>query len=337
MPPRPFTMNPVQHIVQIIFLTMCYLWLSVCCFIVAPSEDETLHRYLERLRIPHSFTAQYILPLISSVATCSYEALLQTPAHDFVTYKKKLYKADHYTVDNGVWAVERKLLRGIDVQLGCEIEEVKPIQGGLRLRWRDPRGHHMDVFENIILAVSPNVIARIFTPLRDIMSQIPTVDVHSCIIQPRDQRPRLLVAEASQNLHIHVRCDKSSTRFLSLRSHSDWTVTYQRLRSGAFVVTNTKEEEFEHDSVLTKTRFTRVLRTVESRKLVNEIFRENNSLSKTKWRNGDSGVWIAGAWCWDGMVLLEGCVVSAMRIAEAFDVEVPWKLACKKNRNIYDQ
>ena len=35
----------------------------------------------------------------------------------------------------------------------------------------------------------------------------------------------------------------------------------------------------------------------------------------------------AGGWCWDGLVLLEGCEVSAMRIARAFGVNVPWEVA----------
>lgn len=32
------------------------------------------------------------------------------------------------------------------------------------------------------------------------------------------------------------------------------------------------------------------------------------------WVNGDEGVWLMGVWCWDGMVLFEGCVVFVMRI-----------------------
>lgn len=341
IPPRPYGMSPIQHIAQILFLGICYLWLSVCCWFVAPSEDETLHLYLQRIRIPRSFVTRYLLPLISSVATCSHEELLQIPASDFVSYKRKLYKADHCTVSDGVWAVERRLLQGVDVRLACEVQNVQPIQGGgVRLRWRatdDPKGlQHTDVFDNIILAVSPDIIARMFTPLRDVMSQIPTAQVQTFIIQPRSAFPRLSVADATRKIDQHPRGDASSsstTRFLSLRTHTDldpWTVCYQSLRSGAFIVSNA-QEKFEESSILTKARFTRVLRTVGSRKVVNEMFGKYDGLSsKPKWRNGDDGVWIAGAWCWDGMVLLEGCVVSAMRLAEAFDVEVPWASGGKK-------
>ena len=61
---------------------------------------------------------------------------------------------------------------------------------------------------------------------------------------------------------------------------------------------------------------------MESKNLVERIF-EGGQLEKG-WKNGDGGVWLAGAWCWDGMVLLEGCVISAMRVARALDVNVPW-------------
>jgi hypothetical protein len=44
-----------------------------------------------------------------------------------------------------------------------------------------------------------------------------------------------------------------------------------------------------------------------------------------QWRSGDDNVYLVGGWCWDGMVLLEGCVVSAMRVADALGVEVPWR------------
>jgi hypothetical protein len=78
-------------------------------------------------------------------------------------------------------------------------------------------------------------------------------------------------------------------------------------------------------------RFTRVLRSAESRRVINSIFGDDSetgtgSFEKAlpHWRNGDDNVSLVGGWCWDGMVLLEGCVISAMRVAEAFDVEVPW-------------
>jgi hypothetical protein len=76
-------------------------------------------------------------------------------------------------------------------------------------------------------------------------------------------------------------------------------------------------------------KFLRALRTPLSRRVVNNIFGENSTNplldeKQSSWRNGDNNVWLVGGWCWDGMVLLEGCVVSAMRVAEALNVDIPW-------------
>ena len=77
--------------------------------------------------------------------------------------------------------------------------------------------------------------------------------------------------------------------------------------------------------------FTRVLRTPQSKRIVSNLFdnvpvRYRDEKLLPEWKNGDGGVYLVGGWCWDGMVLLEGCVVSAMRVADAFGVEVPWRI-----------
>ena len=332
IPPIPVGVNPFRYVVQIILLAACYLWLSACCFLIAPSDDETLETYLGRIWIPPWFTSKYLLPLISSVATCSHEALLQFPAGDFVTYRRKLFGVDHYTAENGIWDVERKLRSGLDVRLGAEIEKVKPVNAGVRLQWLtsgDGVTHkHTCVFDHVVLAVSPNIIARIFSPLCGVMSQIPTTDVQSFVLQPKTGLSRLSIVDTDRETH-RLYTDRCKAQVVTLRSRfapTQWTAAYQQLHSGAYVATNTNEA-FDKASVLAEARFTRVLRTVESRKLISQMFSEEDQASdipKTRWRNGDGGVWVAGAWCWDGMVLLEGCVVSAMRIAKALDVEVPW-------------
>jgi len=95
------------------------------------------------------------------------------------------------------------------------------------------------------------------------------------------------------------------------------------------------------DKVLGASRFVRVLRTPESRDVVEGLFRGKGVSMKRgyvdekseedvddgeEWRNGDEGVWLCGGWCWDGMVLLEGCVRSAVQVARELGVEAPWKV-----------
>jgi hypothetical protein len=132
-------------------------------------------------------------------------------------------------------------------------------------------------------------------------------------------------------------CEQSKVRslpsvcfstYLSLCIHL-WSAVHHVQPCGV-VVTTCPFSFLDPRSVNHRARFTRVLRSPESQRIVNAIFgAESRSCIDEKsvplWRNGDDNVWLAGGWCWDGMVLLEGCVVSAMRVADAFDVEVPWR------------
>lgn len=85
----------------------------------------------------------------------------------------------------------------------------------------------------------------------------------------------------------------------------------------------------DQSKVIRSARFTRVLRSPHSRMLVNSIFQDplnRSSSALHSWRSGDDGVYLAGGWCWDGMVLLEGCIVSAMRVAKDLEVCIPWQM-----------
>jgi len=96
-------------------------------------------------------------------------------------------------------------------------------------------------------------------------------------------------------------------------------------------------EESVQANELHSATFTRVLRTPESRDIVNTIFdcRKSASLPQSKtWMSGDGGIWLVGGWCWDGMVLLEGCISSAMRVADSLEVDIPWSDRVTLNAHI---
>jgi len=94
------------------------------------------------------------------------------------------------------------------------------------------------------------------------------------------------------------------------------------IQPSGVIVTTCPFSPIDQERVIQSAAFTRVLRTPKSRAVVNEIFEPAEVYGSEKlirgWHNGDGNVWLAGGWCWDGMVLLEGCAVSAFRIAEAF-------------------
>jgi hypothetical protein len=96
------------------------------------------------------------------------------------------------------------------------------------------------------------------------------------------------------------------------------------------ITTYPLDTSIDDSKILHRARFTRVLRSIRSREVVNSIFAprsesKNERQSQDGWKNGDGGVYLVGGWCWDGMVMLEGCIVSAIRVADALGVDVPWR------------
>ena len=155
---------------------------------------------------------------------------------------------------------------------------------------------------------------------------------------------------------IHLRTTSHPSNMVFHKSLTPWTLLNIGTSSPSAVTESTHIHPpgvllttgsifpIKEETVVEANRFVRVLRTPESRDVVEVLFRgEHVSLRKSyeddvresekevgkeeeEWRNGDDGVWLVGGWCWDGMVLLEGCVRSAVRVSKELGVEVPWKV-----------
>lgn len=193
----------------------------------------------------------------------------------------------------------------------------------------------------------------------------------------RGEEGRLILATngnaTREKLRIHANGRANQVESITLRTDfaSGKTEAAHQVSCGAVVITNPLSPRDDHEdddhskdkhgttdvgagagagkaTIIHRTCFTRVLRTVSSRRAVNWIFSsrgkqqwqrqcqeprllghdeegsEDHDLDHVAWRNGDDGIYLVGGWCWDGMVLLEGCVVSAARVAEEMGATVPW-------------
>ena len=166
---------------------------------------------------------------------------------------------------------------------------------------------------------------------------------------------------------IQLRTSASSTTMVFNNSPSQWTLLNNQgkksppslvtesthIHPPGVLLTTSSIYPLKQDKVLGSSRFVRVLRTPESRDVVECLFRDkgvrvkkgyvddgdeksgaagdtgsgaDRQSGEQEWRNGDDGVCLVGGWCWDGMVLLEGCVRSAVRVARELGVEVPWEV-----------
>ncbi|KAH7093024.1 hypothetical protein FB567DRAFT_624353 [Paraphoma chrysanthemicola] len=331
--PRPSTVGTIQYLVEVLYLIVCYGWFSLCCFFIAPHAGETLRQFLGRTWTPRRFVTYYLLPLISGVTTCPHEKLMNFPASDLIEYKRRTHRAPHFTVSEGVKSVQDLLIKDIDYELNAVVKLVEPQEEGVNVWWEQAgSGMCMERFDIVILAVAPDVVGHIFKPLEHHMARMPTAIVESVVHTDRsvltETRPVRQALKAHSAQHIYLRTSADSET--KTESH--------HVQSCGAIVTTCPYSPLDPALVIHSARFTRVLRSPESQRIVNAIFTEGeqshaDDKSVPQWKNGEGNVWLAGGWCWDGMVLLEGCVVSAMRIARDLDVEVPW---LQKMRNQFE-
>lgn len=319
-PQVPRNRDLFQWLAEGFYVLLFYLWFTVCCFLVAPSDSETLHQYLSRIRLPEYYVASYLLPLISSVCTCSHKELLQFPATDVLEYKKRTHRQNHYVVTDGVHTVQQKLLKGLDVRLGVHSTQVSPSANGVEITSSSNGEESIERFDLAVLAVSPDVIASIFKPLDSTLKLIPTTTADT-VAHTDYSTISPMLCDTTKDNDVSAFCS-SSQRIYFMSNNSVTEAIHEHPNS--ILVTTNPLSPIDPSKTLHSATFTRVLRTPQSRHLINELFREEAPRSDG-WRNGDDGVYLAGGWCWDGMVLLEGCVVSAMRIASDLNVEIPWE------------
>ena len=343
LPPwKPAAVSYPQHLLRLALLLVCYTWFAVCCcYVPARQGDrdqlgETFAEYLDRIWLPRFYVQYYLLPLMSAVSTCSHHALLAFPAVDVVDYKGRITAGKQFTVTDGIKYVEQKLADGLKFHFSAQVAAVQPEGSRTKVCWEalgasGDREHLEKYFDRVVLAVPPNVVGAIFEPLRREMALIPTVAVETVVHTEDSTIDRLDMPMQSSR----ERGSCKSTRpahIIHLRTLIDSSPRTQatHMMPSGVLVTTCPATRIASAQILQTSTFTRVLRTPYSRRTINRIFalspQHGGPIEKPAWRNGDADVWVVGGWCWDGMVLLEGCVVSAVRVARAFDVRIPWEL-----------
>ncbi|KAJ5673994.1 hypothetical protein N7462_009433 [Penicillium macrosclerotiorum] len=341
VPPIPRTLDLLQWFVEAVYAVVCYCWFTFCVFFIAPYDEdlqnetpsETFGHYLRRVRMPQYYVINYLLPLISSVCTCTHQELLCFPASDILDYKRRTHRQQHFVVAAGVQSVQKKLLDGLDVRLGIQLTHVIPKDGGVEIQYLTADGNSSsEQFDLVVLAVSPDVAAYLLPDLTSQLSAIPTTLVET--VAHTDQSSIIPMLQATGSSTSKARRSFRGTlsttmQRIHLLSNENLTEAVHEQANSLLVTTNPLLP-LDKSKILRSARFVRVLRSPLSRLLVNSMFQNRqerfSSSSPKSWRSGDKGIYLAGGWCWDGMVLLEGCIVSAMRVAADLGVDVPWDL-----------
>jgi hypothetical protein len=329
-PLRPESLSWGSWLLELAYLAVCYYWFTACCFLVRPKAteaDETFRQYLERIMLPGYYVEKYVLPLMSSVTTCPHDALLNFPAIDLIEYEKRTFRQPHYTIVGGVRTIQTHLSKGQKTRFLSTVTAVQNVGAKTKVAWRDEKTGQPDsaLFDHVIMAVTPDVVGSIFPPLRKAMAAVPTVQVPTVV---HFDSARL--DDCNQSVQGRIPCDRNGkvSQPIHMCSNTNATESTHEHASSVFITTS-PIVPINPDKILHSVTFTRVLRTPESRQLLCRIFGEQAPGYSTEkapkcWQNGDGNIWLAGGWCWDGMVMLEGCIFSAMRVADSLGVDVPW-------------
>lgn len=334
MPPlKPGSLSLGSWLVELVYLTLCYYWFTVCCFLVKPktadgsgsNTEETFRHYLERISLPGCYVKHYILPLMSCITTCPHDALLDFPAIDLIEYERRTFRRQHYTIVGGVHKIQTKLSNGLKVRFFSTVTTVENIGARVKVTWRNEAGDlGSTMVDHVIMAVTPDVVGSIFSPLQSAMAAVPTTQVSTVV-----HRDSARLYGSSQSVNGRIPFDRYGKHSQPIYMCSNATATESTHKHPSSVLITTSPVLPIHpEKILHNVTFTRVLRTPTSRQLLTDIFDTKARCGVEKvqkcWRNGDGNVWLVGGWCWDGMVMLEGCIASAMRVADNLGIEVPW-------------
>ncbi|WEW57154.1 hypothetical protein PRK78_002615 [Emydomyces testavorans] len=348
-PMRPEACGMWTWLSETVYLAFCLVWFTVLCLFVQPKDSrsidgqvrhcESLEQYLRRIWIPKYFIKSYLLPGLASISTCTHAEMLNFPAKDVIDYKIRSLNSPHLRVSGGVSEVQKKLCQGLTVHFNCRVTTISQNDSTVRVLWESPKHDSCDgtsnqkTFDHVILAVPPNVVGSIFAPLKSEMSHIPTAAVESIIHTDIPATGQ----QHSHNALYQLDSHPVPPNWIHFRSSTHLTEAIHEDPETSVIVTNFPTTPIDPSKIISRTHFTRTLRTPRSRDIVNRIFDPSyqrrsasvgdESMSKRARRfiNGDGNVWLVGSWCWDGMVLLEGCVVSATRVAGELGVEIPWR------------
>jgi len=296
----------LSHITTLAILYLAYFYFTLCVLLLNPGEDETLSSWLDRSLLPEWVIKGYFLPMFGAVGTCTSAEVLASPARDLITYRRALLFRRHYVVSGGVSVIRQRLLHGIPIQLNRHVNRVHKTPRGLSISWYGDGGEK-EVADAVIFAIPPDAVAGIYAPLAPSLSQIPTVKLK---VYAHTDSTVLTPSYTCLSRSFALAKDHVAIQLTTTNTHTSATEVH-----AGVMVSTTPHLVPGKDKVVMGAGYTRVLRTPGSRRVVNGLL-EGGDGEGEGWRNGDGGVWIVGGWCWDGMVLLEGCVRSAVRVWE---------------------
>lgn len=278
---------------------------------------------------------------------------------------------ESYIVTQGVEAVVKQLIAPVkNIHLGTEIVTMEPVFKGEDdplIRVVDANGQAY-VFDHIIFATQGNQALQLIQRYRESVlahqSEKNSRTVQRIVCQLEDQMNTLSRFQYDTSLVINHKDtsllprDRSSWRALNLAILDksiqltdtnniipyphDTTMTTHILNmthtaigsDTVYLQTTNPIASPKPESILSLSWFQRATVTLDSKEALKDLFcsSPSNSCGKDLGdRQGKARLWFIGSYAWSGIPLLEGCVVSAEKVAvegigrrEGIKVTIPW-------------
>lgn len=315
------------------YLLFCYLWYTIAVFLFPPlirspdslqTKTETLDEYAKRIHLSNEFLDWYLLPLFSSVATCSHDHLRDFPAAYIVNYRKGTLAAHHRTVID-MHGLQNRLAEGTTIALECEVTAVTNEGGKVVLEHRGPIAapkYSTSVYDHVIIATSAAEASKIHKASLEATSQLSTCPVLVTVHQPTKEQEALRQAtKPSEILALSTSIDPA-VGVITHSTHLHWSG--MAVKVAAY---SSKEIPDESGKSLHVVKLLRPLPNPTSHNVLLEVF--NRKVPSKLWRNGDGNVYLAGGYASAGLPLLEACVRSGLEAAEAIGAKLPFELVRK--------
>lgn len=322
-------------ILQNVYISFLYVWWLIVIFLIPPqiiapgtnvTVTETLEEYTHRVWVSEKFLDWYLLPLFSSVATCSHSDLRRFPAAYVTDYIKGTFRSQHRTVMD-MSSLERQLTGAAKQRLQSEVVSVSSQKNKVIIDYcRFQNSTIMkEEFNYAILATSPTVTSQIHKASSFITGQLQSRSVQVSVFP---QQPKLLsLIQQRQSSELLI-LDTSETQDMDRLTRSTHLHPSGVSVTVAAVLSHNEETQGE-DLPLHSVRLWRPLPTPDSHRLLLSVFTKDHRLSNKGWENGDENIYLAGGYASAGLPLLEACVRSGLEAAEAIGALLPFHLARK--------
>ena len=276
-------------------------------------DEVTLKDFFDRYKYSRSLQYEFFLPILSSVCTCSYSALLEYPAGIVV---EGMYTLMETTPTQRFVGGTRALQAGLadavqEVRYNSHVRTVSPVGDAVSIQFED--GEQRE-FDHVILATQANqafnMLDESYSQERQLLSEIPYQS--SDMIVHRDHR--LMPRQSGKWAPVYYGINEEDWPMATI-----WINEVEPGFEGGELLFQTWNPLIEPDpkKLLGKTTFERPVVTQKSLKAVHQLTDiQKQSPDQRK-------IWLCGSYATRAIPLLESGLVSAVSISEQFGVEAP--------------